>query len=518
MNTTEKKVIVIGSGISGLTVAYHLLKQGYSVKILEQHYEPGGFTHTFKRRNFVWDVGVHYIGQVGSDKYLSRRIFDAMSGGKLQWAELGHQIDRLVFPDRSYDIVKGREAWLETMTTAFPEDEYGLKRLLADLKTIARSTGSFFMEKALPLPAAWTAGPFLRRKFLKFSNMTTKYALNQYTGNPRLHGVLTGQYGDFGLPPAESSFAMTAMIINHYLNGAFYPVGGSKQIAVSILEEIQKLGGIIQTRAKVKNIQVQENKVNGVTLEKGEFIPADIVISSAGVMNTFGPMLSDELPQKYKLQKKRKLVKASAAHLCLHLGLDQSAEKLQLPKTNHWIFPQYDHDAANTRFLKDINAPFPVVFISFPSAKDPIWAEYHGETATIEAISVAPFEWFEKWQDQKIMQRDEEYQELKEMLQERLLQSVTDLFPQIKDHIVHAETSSPLSTKHYTNYQRGEIYGLDHSPQRFRQRWLRPKTTIPGLWLTGQDIVTDGIAGAMMSGILTAAAITGTNILKEYKN
>jgi len=517
MSEPAKKAVIIGSGISGLTAAYHLLQCGYEVKILEQHYEPGGFTHTFKRRNFVWDIGVHYIGQMASEKYLSRQIFDVMSGGKLQWAEIGPQIDRLIFPDRSYNLLKGKEAWLETLIEAFPEDEYGLTLLMEDIKKIARSTENFFMEKALAQPLAWIAGPFLRRNFLKYANMNTKYALNKYSKNPKLHGVLAGQYGDFGLTPARSSFAMTAMIINHYLNGAFYPVGGSKEIAATILAEIQRRGGSIQTRAKVKSIQLHEKRVSGLRLEKGEFIPADIVISSAGVFNTFTQMLPEELKQKDKLQSKLEKVSPSAAHICLHLGLDQSAETLHLPKTNHWVFPDYDHDGATERFLKDIKAPFPVVFISFPSAKDPAWKESHGETATIEAISLAPYEWFEKWQKQKVMQRDDEYNDLKEILQERLLSSVTNLFPQIKNHIIHAETSTPLSTKHYTNYQRGEIYGLDHSPQRFRQRWLRPKTSIPGLWLTGQDIVTDGIVGAMMSGILTVAAITGKNLLKQYK-
>ena len=76
------------------------------------------------------------------------------------------------------------------------------------------------------------------------------------------------------------------------------------------------------------------------------------------------------------------------------------------------------------------------------------------------------------------------------------------------------EVSTPLSTRHFANYERGEIYGLAHSPERFAARWLRPRTPIRGLWLTGQDVATCGVAGAMAAGYLTASAMLRRNLLK----
>ena len=83
-------------------------------------------------------------------------------------------------------------------------------------------------------------------------------------------------------------------------------------------------------------------------------------------------------------------------------------------------------------------------------------------------------------------------------------------FPQLDGKIDYYELSTPLSTKHFVNYEHGEIYGLDHSPARFRMKELRPKTPIKNLYLTGQDIVTVGIGGALMSGLLTAAHVTNS--------
>ncbi|HNB50162.1 MAG TPA: hypothetical protein PK332_12400, partial [Chitinophagales bacterium] len=87
--------------------------------------------------------------------------------------------------------------------------------------------------------------------------------------------------------------------------------------------------------------------------------------------------------------------------------------------------------------------------------------------------------------------------------------------PQIRGKIDTYELSTPITTKHFCNYLQGEIYGLDHQPSRFAKEYLKPQTPIKNLYLTGQDIVTVGIAGALLSGILTASAITKTNLINE---
>ena len=84
-----------------------------------------------------------------------------------------------------------------------------------------------------------------------------------------------------------------------------------------------------------------------------------------------------------------------------------------------------------------------------------------------------------------------------------------DKLPQLKGKVDYHEVSTPLSSAYFCAWQRGELYGLDHDPQRFREDWLSPRTEIPGLWLTGQDVLSCGVVGAMMAGMLTATAILG---------
>ena len=98
---------------------------------------------------------------------------------------------------------------------------------------------------------------------------------------------------------------------------------------------------------------------------------------------------------------------------------------------------------------------------------------------------------------------------MKARLSDQLLEALFEKLPQLRGKIDYHELSTPLSTDWFCRYPRGEIYGLDHDPERFEQDWLKPKTDIPGLYLTGQDIVSCGVTGAMVGGLLTAVKVGG---------
>jgi len=208
-------------------------------------------------------------------------------------------------------------------------------------------------------------------------------------------------------------------------------------------------------------------------------------------------------------------VRSSSGHICLHVGLKQSAETLGLETTNFWVYPGYDHDQNVSKYLEDPENDLPIVFISFPSAKDPTWEQEHPNTATIEAIGLAPYAWFEKWQDRPWKRRGEEYEDFKQALASRLLQVVEKHVPAVRGRVDYHELSTPLSTREMANYSLGELYGLDHSPTRFQQRWLRPRTAIGDLYLTGQDVTTVGVTGGLMAGLLTASVVLKRNLLRD---
>lgn len=507
--------IVIGSGIGGLAAAAMLAKHGgQRVLVLERHYAVGGFTHVFRRRGYEWDVGLHYLGQVQHPKSTTRRLFDHLTVEPIEWAPMGEVYDRIVLGERVYDFVAGPERFAERMKEYFPAETAAIDRYLRLIQTVSKRSRLYFADKALAGTWAGLLGPLMRAPFLRWSKRTTGEVMAGLTDDRELIAVLTGQHGDYGLPPSRSSFAMHAMLARHYLRGGAYPVGGSSVIASRIAPVIEAAGGKILYYADVREILVMGDLAVGVRMADGTELSASRVISDAGVTNTFLRLLPRPVAEAHRLIQPLRRVKASVGHACLYLGLRGTAEELGLPKANFWIYPGSDHDAGFEAVLRDPEAPLPVVYASFPSAKDPSFEERFPGRSTIELITLAPFERYMRWYDSELGQRGEDYEALKGRLADRMLEALFQQLPHLRGRIDHCEVSTPLSTRHFAGYERGEIYGLEHTPARFAERSLKPRTPIDNLYLTGQDITSCGVAGAMAAGYLTASVILKRNLLK----
>lgn len=508
--------LVIGSGIGGLTTAALLADIGWKVAVLEQHYTAGGYTHSYARNGYEWDVGVHYIGDMGAAT-TARRLMDHLSQGQLQWAAMDAVYDRFFLGDQTFEAVAGKAEFRDNLVRHFPDQVAAIDRYLELLAEVSRGMRGFALSRLLSPGQLKLVQPVLRRLLPDSFHRTTRDVLEELTGNATLIAVLTGQWGDLGLPPARSSFIIHALIARHYLHGGFYPVGGSWRIAETIIPRIQASGGEVFTYARVQQILVENGKACGVLMADGERILAPCVISSAGVMNTFQRLLPPDAVTRSGYDRLLRQVTPSMAHVGLYIGLKETAEALGLPRSNFWIYPSADYEGDLQRFEQDPSAPLPVVYVSFPSAKDPDYANRHPGTATIEVVAPAPFAWFERWDGSTWGQRGEDYEAFKQALGERILEVMLEKLPQLRGRIDYWEISTPLSSQHFNAYARGELYGIDHTPERFAQHWLTPRTRIPGLWLTGQDIMSCGVVGAMMGGVLTAQAVGGLKVLRVLK-
>jgi all-trans-retinol 13,14-reductase len=513
--TGQYDAIVIGSGIGGLTSAALMATHaGKRVLVLERHYTAGGFTHTFRRKGYEWDVGVHYIGEVHSERAEVRRIFDDITDGQLKWADMGDVYDRIIIGEDKYDLVKGRKEFIAKLTHYFPKEEANIKEYVRRVKQTVNQGKFYFLDKALPGPVSAILGPLLRRKALNASSQTVAKVLAEITDNKRLRAVLAGQYGDYGLTPSEGSFFIHSMVVNHYFEGGAYPIGGSARIAETILPVIERSGGKVLTNASVDEVIVKKGRAVGVRLEDGKEIFAPVIISNAGVVNTINHLLPRDVAKKYGFEQRVKEVEPSVAHISLYIGCEHTSDELGLDKTNLWVYPDEDHDANVENFLEDPdNNPLPVAYLSFPSAKDPSFETRFPGKATLEVVSLAPFEWFKEWDGTKWKKRGEDYEALKEKFTQRLLEALYTQHPQLEGKIAYTELSTPLSTKNFASFASGEIYGLAHTPDRFREQWLRPRTPIKGFYFTGVDICSCGVAGGLFGGVLTTSAV----LLKDMR-
>lgn len=506
--------IVVGSGIGGLASAALLAKHAHKrVLVLERHYTAGGFTHTFERPGYEWDVGVHYIGQTREGSIM-RRMFDDISDGSLHWADMGDVYDTFVFGEDVYPLPKGARAYRKFLQDRFPNETRAIDRYLDLVRECAGGSARFFGEKLLPAAVSGAVGDVLREPSMRTGRRTTLSVLRELTDNQRLIAVWTGQWGDHGLPPAQSSFFIHALVASHYFGGGAYPVGGSSSIARAILPVIEAAGGEVITSIGVDEILIEKGRAVGVRLDDGCEHRAPVVISDAGVANTLGRLLPQSTIEQHGFAHALTRVPPSIAHASLYLGFDQTAEQLGIARSNIWVFPDDDHDGSVKRFMADPQAPLPVAYLSFASAKDPDFERRYPGHATAEVVTLAPYEWFSKWEGTRWKKRGEDYEALKAKLSDKMLAALYGQYPQLEAALDHAELSSPLSTSHFAGFRSGEIYGLAHTPERFAQRWLRPRTPIPGLYLAGADICSCGVGGGLMGGVLAAAAVIGAHPLR----
>ena len=111
-----------------------------------------------------------------------------------------------------------------------------------------------------------------KKKYFNHSDKTTREVIMGIFNDEKILGVLTGQWGDYGLPPARSSFAMHSMVVRHYLNGGNYPIGSSRRIAETITDNIEDMGGSVYVNADVDEILIKESDTQLLILNPGQEI------------------------------------------------------------------------------------------------------------------------------------------------------------------------------------------------------------------------------------------------------
>jgi phytoene dehydrogenase-like protein len=143
-----------------------------------------------------------------------------------------------------------------------------------------------------------------------------------------------------------------------------------------------------------------------------------------------------------------------------------------------------------------------MAYLSFPSLKDP---QARSHTAEI----VAPFSYrtLEAFREEPWRRRGTDYESAKGLITQALLDLVEKQHPGFRDLVAYAELATPLSFEYFTGAPSGTIYGYPATPERFRKTWLRPRTPIRNLYLTGADAAVLGVMGALMGGVATASTL-----------
>ncbi|XP_016404987.1 putative all-trans-retinol 13,14-reductase [Sinocyclocheilus rhinocerous] len=522
--------VVVGSGIGGLAIAVLLAKVGKKVLVLEQHDRAGGCCHTFTERGFEFDVGIHYIGELLDHKPF-RCVVDQLTNGQLQWDPLENPFDKVVLgpPEnrRIYPIYSGKKRYIDELKKCFPGEEKAIDEYVRLSKKVANGVWFMVLLKLLPTPLA----KFLVRtglasrlsSFFRYASRSLTDVVSELTQNKDLRAVMSYIFGTYGKMPKDASFSLHSLLLCHYLNGAWYPKGGASEIAYHMIPIIEKAGGAVLVRAPVNRILLNDVKeAIGVSVLKGQeevHVHAPLVISDAGIFNTYERLLPKDVQTMSAIQKQLSMVQHGDGGLSIFIGVDGTKEELGLKADNYFIFPENNLDELIDGYMKgnreESCKKVPIIFVASPSAKDSTWPERSPGKSTVSVVSFANYAWFEEWKDDKVKNRSIDYKELKEAIINNILEAVTEIYPKIKDRIEYVDAGTPITNQHYIAAPEGEIYGIDHDIARFNvelNATIRPQTPIKNLFLTGQDVLFCGFAGALTGALTCGSVILNRNL------
>ena len=503
--------IVIGSGIGALTTAGLLAGvAGARVLVLEKHCTPGGLTHSFRRMGASWDVGLHYVGDMHPGSR-PRQLFDYLTGGALTWNRMPSGYDRFVLPGHGLDVTipSGIAHYRALLTDLFPAERRAIRRYCRDVTRAYSWMSLRYMADMVP-PLASPAINLALRLRTGCALERTEHYMERRFRDPALRALLTTHWGDYGVEPARSAFVAHAMIVCHYMDGAWFPRGGSGQIARMIEERIRATGGEIRLCQDVDDILIDNGRAVGVRVTDRRSVPvsyeerAPIVISGVGARETYTRLLPTTGPVGALTASVRESI-ARLGHggsaVTVYLTLDHYPADVD--GSNVWVNTSEGPDDLEQMTEGLCQGRPQSAFISFPGIKS---GDRH---ATVEIVSFAQPEAFDRWSGTRPGMRGEDYERMTSAMARGLIDLADTAIPGLKDAVRSVEVATPLTIEHFTSHESGCFYGLPLTPERFAADLSSPSTPINGLYLTGQDAGMPGIVGSALAGMAAACTVLG---------
>lgn len=504
--------IIIGSGMGGLSTALSLARAGQKVIVFEQHYVPGGWAHSFVRQGFKFSPGVHFLGHL-QEGGSGRKVYEGLgvANDMAFFRQNPQGYDYNIVGDHHFKMPAGVEALEEKLCQQYPNSTRGIKRYLTFsqqvFEELMRCTEPFkSIKDILMLP--WRTRHIGRMGWWKLRTV-----LDFYLRDPYVKTHLSLQGGNYGLPPKMSPFVVHAIVSNFCMAGTYYPRGSGAGIVKAFTKNIKMLGGEIRTSAGVREILMEHTgngkRAIGVKLENGETYYAENIISNADPHKTFFDMVGKEHLSKSLLNKLNKTQYSNAA-LNLFLVVEKDLRQYGMDSGNIWYSAKPDLDQAYESFMREdiLTEPyFPAMFITSPTLKDPV--SFDGKHHVMEIIVFANYKSFEKYEHLQSGEGNDAYESFKRQLEDKMLNTMEQIFPGIKESVRLIELGTPVTANHYINTTEGNIYGPAKVFSQVGPFNYKHQSEIENLFLCGAATLSNGITGATNSGIGAAAAVLG---------
>lgn len=502
-------VIVVGAGIAGLICANYLARGGRRVLLLEHNHQAGGCLSGIRRRGFYFDCGCQSFEQLGT-------VFPLLEGLGLyrpeEWVPVSFRIKAPTF-----DLPIGSlEACAEEMARCHPDDAAGIRAYFAEARAVAELARAVTEPRGLPLaqsgviprlralggalPAVvrgeWLAE--LRRRFA----LSGEELVRQHIGDERLAGVLQG------LGYRGASALNHLMFWHFWANDYWYPRDGMQALCDRLVARLREQGGEVRFRCRVEGLRIAGGRAAGVHTAGGETLGAPTVVYCGDYRRLALHFLPREVAGPV-LRRRVRRSRPSESMVSVYLGLDLPAEALEPQLQAHHTYYCPGAELQNPWEGADDPELHRHGFLSvcWTSRPNPALAPAGGSSLVLQAMS--NFAWQDTWgTGDDPAARPERYRRLKEEVADQMVQTLEDLIPGVRNHVVYREVGSPLSAQRFTLNHQGATCGWRWDPRKAPFTTAHFETPLPGLLAAGHyTFWPGGVPLSALSGKLVADGI-----------
>jgi len=456
-------VVVVGSGLGGLTGANCLAKQGHSVLLLEHHYQFGGLATWFKRAGgHIFDISLHGfpVGMIKScRRYWTKEIADSIV-----------QLKGIRFVNPQYDL-----------NTTF--DRFDFTRILQEKFKIAKGRIEEFYDHLKNMD-------YFAKDGRTIGDLLEEFFPGRDDVKRLLLEPISYANGSSFMDPA---IAYGIVFTNFMRKGIYTFKDGTDSLVRKMVNELRKNGVELRRQCNVDKIVTQERMgkpcVTGVKVN-GKEIRCGAVLSNANLKNTIEKMLGmDKLPSSFA--KKSKDVRLNSTSCQVYIGLKKGEV---LPESLGDLIFTSESPKFSTDELADFHTTSRTFSIYYPDTRPHRKEPRYSIVASLNA----------KWKDWANLSECE-YSKAKQRLCEESIIALEKIVPDIRTKIEHIEAATPRTIKHYTQHANGATFGTKFEGLEVSNDL---PTHAPGLFHAGSvGIIMSGWLGTINYGVITANKI-----------
>lgn len=476
-------IIIIGSGVGGLTAGIILSKLKRRVTVVEKNLLPGGLMRSYTRSGIECPVGVHYMGSL-SDGQPHRRLWDYLGVTPFIPIErMGRDgvIDRYIFDDFTFDLPDGIDAYEDNLRRMFPLEHTRITAIMDDLRKVSHSLSSLDI---LMSPEAAFLSPE------NFESMGD--ALQRMGCSTRLLSVLSVPSTLIGVSLQECPVYYYYMTLASYLFSSWRLACSGSDMAEAFVSRLKSLGGDVETGDGVERILVESGRVKGVVLQSGRVLEGAIIITATHPWILIS-MLPDAALRPAYVERIAHLANTKGI-FAVTCAVDAAAYEA-LPYNIYRLCAEKDGALSHGLFHQLIKSGQPGINI-------------------LSMMTTSGIDEWRKWEGTTSGRRGKDYAEAKEEKIKWCINEASKIFGHLTG-IQVLDSYTPLTIRDRMNSPEGSAYGILRSAAQLMKAATLRRTSIGGLFIAGQSSMAPGIMGTMLGSFQAVRQVVGHEIFRR---